>query len=297
MKSNYIEFKKKRELGDVLSDSFAFLRGQLKPLLITYFKIVGPYLLVLLIALGGYFYALSSIFDFVSYDIETSDEAYTIILTIVVVIVLIISGIATAVMSQSSILYFIESYIENNGTTDFTSIRKKVYQNFWSFFGLGIIIGLSVGIGMMFCIIPGIYLYVPLSLAFAIYVFSKKNVMDSYNYSFTLIKEEWWITFATIFIIGIIVGIAGAAFSMPATIYSWIKLGLSAGEYDAETSPFGLYTDPIYLILYIIGMIFRFVLNIISIVAGVLIYFNLNEKKNFTGTFERIQNLGKTPEN
>ena len=33
-------------------------------------------------------------------------------------------------------------------------------------------------------------------------------------------------------------------------------------------------------------------LNIISIIAGVFIYFNLNEKKNFTGTYERIQSLG-----
>ena len=37
-------------------------------------------------------------------------------------------------------------------------------------------------------------------------------------------------------------------------------------------------------------------LNIISLVAGALIYFNLNEHKNFTGTYERIQNLGNTPE-
>lgn len=294
MKTDYIEFKKKRELGDVLSDSFAFLRSQFKPLLTTFFKIVGPYILVMLISLGFYFYALGSLFDF---NIESSNEVYPIILTVVVVFVLIISVIATAVMSQSSILYFIESYIDNNGTTNFSEIKKKVYQNFWSFFGLGILVGLSIGVGLFFCVIPGMYLYVPLSLTFAIYVFSKKDVMTSYNYSFTLVKDEWWITFATLLIVGIIIGIAGAAFSMPATIYSWIKMGMSAGEYDAVSSPLGIFVDPIYIILYLVSMIFRFALNIITIVAGVLIYFNLNEKKNFTGTYERIQNLGQTPEN
>lgn len=294
MKTDYIEFKKKRELGDVLSDSFAFLRSQFKPLLTTFFKIVGPYLLVMLISLGFYFYAIGSIFDF---NIESSNEVYPIILTVALVFVLLISAIATAVMSQSSILYFIESYIDNNGTTNFSEIKKKVYQNFWSFFGIVILVGLSVGVGILFCFIPGIYLYVPLSLTFAIYVFSKKDVMDSYNYSFTLVKDEWWITFATLLVIGIIIGIAGAAFSMPATIYSWIKMGMSAGEYDAVSSPLGIFVDPIYIILYLVSMIFRFALNIISVVAGVLIYFNLNEKKNFTGTYERIQNLGQTPEN
>ena len=302
MKTDYIEFKKKRELSDILSDSFAFFKSQFKPLLTTFFKIIGPYLLVMLISLGLYIYALSSIFNLSieslsGFDFEPLSEFYPLVLTVAFVFVLFVLGITASVMSQSSILYFIESYIDTNGTTNFLEIKKKVYQNFWSFFGLGILVGLSIAFGLLFCFIPGIYLYAPLSLTFAIYVFSKKDVITSYNYSFTLVKNEWWVTFATLLVMGMIIGIAGAAFSMPATIYSWIKMGVSASEYNAESSSLGIFADPIYIVLYVVAMIFKFALNIITIVSSVLIYFNLNEKKNFTGTYERIQNLGQTPEN
>ncbi len=37
-KTNYIEFKKKRELGSILGDTFAFLRTQFKPFFSAFFK-------------------------------------------------------------------------------------------------------------------------------------------------------------------------------------------------------------------------------------------------------------------
>ncbi|MFT5738606.1 MAG: hypothetical protein ACI9SG_002963, partial [Maribacter sp.] len=44
MKSNYIEFKKQRELGEILSDTFAFFRNEFKLFFTIFFKIVGPFL-------------------------------------------------------------------------------------------------------------------------------------------------------------------------------------------------------------------------------------------------------------
>ena len=118
--------------------------------------------------------------------------------------------------------------------------------------------------------------------------------MDSYQYSFTLIKENWWITFATLFVIYIIVAIATYAFSLPAAIYMWIKMGIFSGEMDAES--LNMFNDPVYLILNILSTLIRFLMNIILLVSTALIFFNLNEKKNFTGTFERIESLGKSSE-
>lgn len=62
MNNDYIEFKKQRELGSILSDTFAFLRSQFKPFFGTYFKIVGPYLVIMLIASGFYLYSFQPIF-------------------------------------------------------------------------------------------------------------------------------------------------------------------------------------------------------------------------------------------
>ncbi len=293
IKDNYIEFKKQRELGEILTDTFAFLRTQLKPFLSTFFKIVGPYLLVMLLAFALYFYSFSSVLNF---NVQTSYEGFDPILMIIAILALVVTSIAAYVMSQATVLYYIKSYANNKGTTDFDEIKKEVYGSFWNFIGLGFLVGLSVMVGFMFCFFPGIYLIVPLSLTFSILVFNQKGVSEAFSYSFTLVKDNWWITFASIFVVGIIVGVAGYAFSLPAAIYSWVKMGVFSGEVDAVTMMDGFF-DPIYILLNLLATFFKFLLNLISVVAGVFIYFNLNEKKNFTGTYERIQNLGNIPEN
>lgn len=295
MKTNYIDFKKKRELGDILTDTFAFLRTQFKPFFTTFFKIVGPYLFAMVITLGLYMYFVG---DFLtSIILNNAGFNQTSILSgAVIAIIYFASLIAVYTMSHSTTLYYIESYIDGKGEIDFNTIKSNVYKSFWSFIGLSILVGICVVAGFMFCIIPGVYLLVPLSLAFSILVYQKKGATDSFSDSFGLVKDEWWMTFATIFVVGIIVVVAGYAFAIPTILYQWMKMGILAVEIDPENY-MDAYTDPISILLNVFNTMVQFLLNLISVIAGALIYFNLNEKKNFTGTFERIQNLGKTPEN
>lgn len=126
-------------------------------------------------------------------------------------------------------------------------------------------------------------------------VFSQRGATDAFGYSFDLVKDYWWITFATMFVVIIIVGIASYAFSLPAAIYQIVSMGIMAGEGDAESIG-GVFTDPIYLGLQMIATLAQYLLNIISLIAVALIYFNLNEIKNNEGTMERIHKLGATTE-
>ena len=291
--NNYIEFKKQRELGEILSDSFGFIRNEFKPFFGTILKIVGPYILVMLISMGFYMYTIGDVFNLTTIGNRTVNWASPVIM-VISVLALMLSSIAAYVLAQGTVLYYIKSYIDHKGETNFDEIRQGVYGSFWSLISLGILVGLSVFVGALFCLIPGIYLAVPLSISFAILVFLKKDTMESYQYSFTLIKENWWITFATLFVIYIIVMIVTYAFSLPGVIYTWIKMGIFSGEMDAENM--NLFSDPIYLLLNILSSLVQFLMNIILLVGTSLVFFNLNEKKNFTGTFERIESLGKSSE-
>lgn len=282
----YIEFKKQRELGEILSDTFAFLRNEFKPFFNTFFKIIGPYLVVLLISYGMYMYMIG---DFFNFDVQSSNEALNGLFLFAVVATFVLSMIVTYVLSQATTLFYIKSYANNKGHIDFDEIKKGVYASFWSFLGLGILVVICVGVGFMLCIIPGVYLYVPMALSFSIMVFNQKNISEALGYSFTLVKDNWWATFAALFVIGLIVYVASMAFSIPATIYNYAKLGIFSGEIDAENFT---TADPVSLFLGALSTLAQFLLNLISIVASVLVYFNLNEKKNFTGTYERIKNLG-----
>ncbi len=286
----YIEFKKQRELGDILTDAFGFIRNQFKPFFGTFFKIVGPYLLVMLIAYSFYFYAIGDIMNF---NIETSNGAFGPFMILIALFLFLVSIFVCLAMAQATVLYYIRSYANNKGRADFQEVKRDVYTNFWRFFGLVLLVGLALTAGFMLCIIPGIYLYPPLMLAFSILVFDRKSVGDAFSYSFTLIKDNWWATFGTLLVIGIIVAVIGYAFNIPAAMYMWAKMGIFSGEMDAETMSNG-FIDPIYVILNLLSVLVQFMLNLVSVVAGALIYFHLNEKKNFTGTYERIENLGKS---
>ena len=283
----YIEFKKKRELGEILSDTFAFIRNEFKSFCGVYFKIVGPYLVVMLICYGFY---ISQFGDpgniFLSLGTVSS-----MALILAIGLLLLLSALVSYVMSQATVLFYIKSYVDNRGTIDFTEVKKNVYGAFWKLLGLAVLVSISLVAGFMVCILPGIYLYVPLMLSFSILVFNNETVTDAFSNSFTLIKNHWWITFATIFVVFIIVGIAGLVFSLPGQIYTLVKVGIFSGEVDAES--YGMI-DPLMIIFGVISTLAQFLLNIISVIASVLIYFDLNEKKNFTGTYERIKNLGGT---
>jgi len=293
--SEYIEFKKQRELGEILSDTFAFLRTQFKPFFGTYLKIVGPYLLVMMITLGLYMYFVGNSFNNIIYN-TSANEAASFATMFVIGILYIVAFVLVYVMSQSTVLHYIKSYANGKGKIDEQEIKSEVYKRFGSFLGLGFLAGISIFAGLMFCFIPGIYLYVPLALSFSILVFDNKGATDAYGYSFTLVKDEWWITFATLFVVGIIVAVASYAFAIPTVIYQYAKMGILSGEMDAE-SMMDVFKDPIYLLLNMIGTLAQFFLNLIAVIAGVFIYFNLNEKKNFTGTYERIKSLGEDTTN
>jgi hypothetical protein len=284
----YIEFKKQRELGEILTDSFNFIKFEFKTFFGTLLKIVGPYLFATMVFLGFYFYSFNELFNL---DFQSDGPDINPLFMIIAVLGLLVSAIAMYGLTQASVLYYIKSYDDNKGTVDFDYIRKSAYDKFWSFIGLAFLVGICIVAGLMLCFIPGIYLYPPLMLSFSILVFMNKSVTDSFQYGFTLIKDNWWITFAALLVLGIIIAVIGYVFQIPAVIYLWIKMGVFSGEMDAESM--GGVFDPIYIILNLLAYMVQFILQTVSLVAAAFIFFNLNEKKNFTGTMERIQNLGK----
>ncbi|XLS27759.1 hypothetical protein ACJD0Z_11195 [Flavobacteriaceae bacterium M23B6Z8] len=290
MAKTRIEFKKQRELGEIISDSFAFIRYEFKNYFGTILKIVGPYLLLALAGIGLYLYSVGSIFSLQVNQSQMSES--NLILMLVALALLLIGGIATYALSYSTTLNYIKSYENNNGNVVQEEVRKGVRDTFWNIIGLGILVGIMLLVGFMFCFFPGIYLWVPLTLSFSLLVFQNMSIGDSIAESFTLIKDEWWMTFITMFVVWLVLLIASYAFSMPAVIYTWIRMGISMGENDLATGEF-FFQDPIYIALNIVSYAFQYFLNLISLITSVLIYFHLNEKKNFTGAFEKIESLGR----
>lgn len=291
----FIQFKKQRELGEMLSDVFTFLRHEFKPFFTLILQITLPYLIFFFVSFGFVLYTFGDITALATSGPSAFDsEELSILLLVVSILVLSFTGIMVYALAYSATLHYIKSYTENNGEVNEVQVKTEVKDTFWSFIGLSILKGIAIGIGLMLCIIPGIYLIVPMSVVFCIMIFEKKSVMDAFSDSFNFVKGEWWITFLVLFVVGLIISVIGGVLSLPTTIYTYIKMGVFSGEIDPGENPLSYFQDPIYIVLNLISYAFKFFLNFVTIIVTIFIYFNINEKKNFTGTYEKIDALGNT---
>lgn len=285
--SQPINFRKQRELGDIITDTFKFLRQNFKPLFKDIFKITGPVFVILIFAIGYYSYLGMDLMSnpFLSDGSDVNIEMYLISLFI-----LFSALVAFYVLMYNTVLHYIKSYIENAGVVDHTKVFRGVKNDFGRMLGLLLLVGIITVAGLLVCILPGIYLWVPLSLAPAMMVFTRTSVLDSISYSFSLIKDNWWMTFFTLFVITLLLYFISMVFQFPLMVYFFIK-ALTMSHEGSVANPADL-VDWVYVFLNVLSSIFQYLLSVVGVVASAFIYYHLDEKKHGTGTYERISNLG-----
>ncbi len=284
-----IQFKKQRDIGDIITDTFKFIREEWKPLGTLILRIAGPALLILVIAAS--MYTQTALGGFGTFGMNnTGIEVFTPTL-LISLLVMFISAIAYFGLLYGTVLYYIKSYIANTGNINADEVKKQVFDNFWSLIGLGFLVGMISIVGFILCIIPGIYVGVVFGTAYAIYVFQKRDVTDTISYSFKFIKNEWWITFATYIVIYILFYVVNLIFQIPLIIYTFINTFTAIN--DTSLNPADMF-DWVYTALNAISLIAQYILQTILVISTAFVYFNLNEKKNFTGTIESIDNIGST---
>lgn len=284
-----IEFKKQRELGAIITDTFRFIRFNWKSLFGMIFKIAGPALIVLVVAYV--FYIQSTIGGFGGSMIDSSASfGITLILS---AIVLLLAMVAYYGLLYGTIIHYIKSYIKNDGVANESEVRAGIKDNFWSIIGIAIMVGFITVFGLLLCFIPGIYLGTVLATTYAIHIFEKRDATDSISYSFQLIKGEWWMTFATLLVMFILYYVIVIIVQVPQYVYFFIK-GFTVAE-QINADPSSMF-DWVYTTLSSIGMIVQYLMQTILVISTVFVYFNLNEKKNFTGTMETIETLGNRDE-
>lgn len=282
MESNYIQFKKQRELGEIITITFKFIRENYKKLFSLLVQFAGPSFLLMVAALVYYSYSVPNnimeVMDFSSGNF------------LIGFFILLITLVVFYASLYTTIFHYIRSYVDHQGQAEESEVKAGFKNDFSKMILLLIITGILMIAGFVLFIIPGIYLMVPFSIAGAIMVFKQMGISDSISYSFNLIKDNWWMTFITIIVMGILVYVISLVFQVPLIIYTIIKMmavvqeGSAAGVFDNR--------DWILITLQVISSVIQYTLSIISIIAVAFIYFNLNEEKNLTGTFERIDNLG-----
>lgn len=276
-----VEFKKRRDFGQVINDTFTFIRQNIKPLIKTYFTFCGLFVLASMatlllqqfkmvnvintvggmrhtrgIGLYGIEYFLSLIFSFASY-----------------------SSMTVAVLS------YIAIYVQKgNQTPTLDEVWGFFKYYFFRVFGSSFLLMLLLIIGFMFCLVPGFYLFPFIAMMFPIMVIENSSLSYSFSRSFSLIKENFWVTFGTLIIVWIIVYACTTLIVLPTSLFNMLAM------FSSKNPQMSLTLSLITTVLQSLCQVF----TIVPIITISLMYFNLVEEKESVGLMERISNFGNT---
>lgn len=287
---SYIEFRKKRYLGDIITDTFKFLQSEWKPFLGTIIKTAIVPILIAICAVVYYVMSSTSFFGGFSttyYD-EFSDVNFSqLLLPLLAFAVAYL--IAYALIGVSALSY-IKSYTTNRGIVNFEKVSNETKEKFGSSVGLFFLNGLIIGFGSLLCFLPGIYFGVVLSLSICLLVFQNKGVTESINDSFGFIKGNWWETFGVMIVVGILTGVISFIAGIPASVYQLGDIFGGLNEDPAELM--NTFSDPIYLTLLVFSYFVNFILHMVTVVTTAFIYYDIKEQHDPTTHTDFIDEIG-----
>ena len=108
----------------------------------------------------------------------------------------------------------------------------------WRLLGLGLLVGLIVGLGWCFCLIPGIVLGVYLSVSSAALVLERSTVTDAMSRSWRLISGAFWRTLGALILLFIIYIVINVAVGVPFSIPEYIAPSVDPVTLDVDETRF-----------------------------------------------------------
>lgn len=277
-----VEFRQVREFDGIISGTLLFIKQNIKPLLKTFFSLCGIFILAGMVS--AIFMQLqmtdvqanirSGNYNGVSVWSEMFGWRY---LMVMVFTILNYTAMYTSILSYIA-LYIAKGNVAPTVEEVWSYFKYYFFRVMWS----GVLVYLLWIICTMLCLIPGIYVTPAFSIFFAVMILENADFGTTFSRSFALVKQNWWITFATILVVCIITAI----FMMVVYAPSYILMMVSAFS-GGETSILKGYQ-----IFSSISQYLSQVFMIIPVVAIALLYYNLAERKESQGLMGRINEFG-----
>lgn len=272
MTEKEIQFRKKREIGDIFSDTFEFIGQEYQSIS----KLIGIYVLPFLLLYGVVqVFLQKNVINKI--DFTDQDALLSIIGPVYLNIFLFaLFGLFVQSLLIATYYSYIEVYVKKGKDNfELSEITPHLFSNGLLAIGTSLIIFISVIFGMILCIVPGIYFANTFSLAIIILIFEKKGVGSALMRSAYLVKFQWWNTFL-INIVGLImIWVVSFIMSLPIVL-----TGFSVNILDPVKTP----TDfpDWYWIVMGISTVVSSALYIIPYTFLAFQYFNLDERTKIT---------------
>lgn len=273
---NQLEFRKKREIGDIFTDSFKFLKLEIKPIA----RLVGIYALPFIILYGVVqVYMQKTILG--NIDLSDMQNLMENLGPLYLNFFLFsLFGVFVQALMIATFYTYIEAYVKKGkGNFELSDITPHLFNNGLLAIGASLVIFFMVIIGLIMCVIPGIYFANILSPAIIIILFERKGIAAALTRSAFLVNLQWWNTLLINIVGFIIVRIISSLFAIPSML-----AGFSFSLTNHATNPLN-YPDW-YWVLSGISSIVSSVFYIIPYTFIAFQYFNLDEMTKTEGLSE-----------
>ncbi len=198
-----MNFAKRREPGEILTDTILFLKAEYKPIARLTAVYVLPFMILMAVVqvyLQIKLAEASEIFNQLGQErlIAELGGLYGNMLLFILFNVFVQSLLAALLFTYIS--YYIRVGAGNFSDAD---ISAMLFHNSLQALAAGFLVAALSLIGLMLCILPGIVLANSLSLAVFISVFENRQPGYSLARSWMLVRRQWWVTLS-LAIIGIL---------------------------------------------------------------------------------------------
>lgn len=198
-----------------------------------------------------------------------------------------LSYILLMVASFAIVLYtivYMAMYVKSeNGEVDSSAVWKKVLKVVLPVFGASILFGIAFMVGYMLCLIPGIIVAVYLGFYMYVYINEDLGIIDSFQRSVQLVKNNFWVTLGFYVVFALLISIVSGIFSIP------LYIGLFGSMLQVEF----LASDFFNCIAMFFAFIGSMFLSPILIMAmGVMYYSHRNKLEGYDMEYN-IDEIGK----
>ncbi len=270
---NPIEFPKRREIIEIITTSLQFIRSEFNPLA----KYTLIYALPFIAILAGLQLVLTSkltaALELIK-DLEPDMMLQELGGIYKYYLLILLFNIFVQSLFMSVIFTYIHAYLDR-GRGNFTTgeITSAFFTNAYISMGTTLIVAVVSVFGLIFCILPGIFLANSLSLAVFIAVYERRGIGYALTRSWKLVNLQWWGTFVLNLTGIVIMQIAAMALSAPATFGPESDVLFEKGESFAQlASDWRVW-------VFIASSVISSLLAVISFVFQAFQYFNLKERE------------------
>lgn len=276
-----IDFRQNRDFGDVLGISFTFIKQNAKQLFKAIIYLVGPPVLIGALLMGSF------MANILSNSMHNTPPSILSFVNIFLGIILITGGM---LFSYAIVMSYIKLYqVTETGIITVREVWTEAKSHLMPLFGLGILVGIVIMVGSIFCYIPGIYLATALAFSFFIMVMEGKDISESFSRSFKLINGHWWSTFGVSFVMSMISGMLMYILLIPIWIISMVIAVHSTTTSQPGGDPEIVgYLFMAYMPILYLGVA---ILSSFRIIALAFKYFAVVEEKESVGLMGEIAKL------